>query len=73
VWGNKIQGNSRLRATSGPNRRGVQILNINRMPERETLVELPWAADCCLCVEKLRTVFHLLLVSETVRCSWFPW
>jgi hypothetical protein len=26
------------------------------MSERETVVELPWAADCCPCVEKLRTV-----------------
>ena len=26
------------------------------MSERETAVELPWAADCCPCVEKLRTV-----------------
>ena len=24
--------------------------------ERETVVELPFAADCCPCVEKLRTV-----------------
>ena len=26
------------------------------MSERETVVELPFAADCCPCVEKLRTV-----------------
>jgi hypothetical protein len=26
------------------------------MSERETVGELPWAADCCPCVEKLRTV-----------------
>jgi hypothetical protein len=24
---------------------------INRMSERETVVELPFAADCCPCVE----------------------
>jgi hypothetical protein len=30
---------------------------MNRMSERETVVELPWAADSCPCVEKLRTVF----------------
>jgi hypothetical protein len=29
---------------------------MNRMSERETVVELPFAADCCPCVEKLRTV-----------------
>jgi hypothetical protein len=28
---------------------------INRMSERETVVELPWAAGCCPCVEKLRS------------------
>jgi hypothetical protein len=28
----------------------------HRMSERETVVELPWAADSCPCVEKLRTV-----------------
>jgi hypothetical protein len=28
---------------------------ISRMSERETVVELPFAADCCPCVEKLRT------------------
>jgi hypothetical protein len=32
---------------------------INRMSERETVVELPFAADCCPCVEKLRTVLPL--------------
>jgi hypothetical protein len=26
------------------------------LSERQTVVELPWAADCCPCVEKLRTV-----------------
>jgi hypothetical protein len=31
----------------------------DRMSERETVVELPWAADCCPCVEKLRTVLPL--------------
>jgi hypothetical protein len=37
--------------------------------ERETVVELPFAADCCPCVEKLRTVLPFtVLVSETVRC-----
>jgi hypothetical protein len=34
--------------------------------------ELPFAADRCPCVEKLRTCYHLLLASETVRCSWCP-
>jgi hypothetical protein len=29
------------------------------MSERETVVELPWAADSCPCVEKLRTVLPL--------------
>ena len=29
------------------------------MSERETVVELPFAADCCPCVEKLRTVLPL--------------
>ena len=29
------------------------------MIERETVVELPWAADSCPCVEKLRTVLPL--------------
>jgi hypothetical protein len=32
---------------------------LNRMSEREMLVELPFAADCCPCVEKLRTVLPL--------------
>jgi hypothetical protein len=31
------------------------------MSERETVVELPFAADCCPCVEKLRTVLPLML------------
>jgi hypothetical protein len=31
--------------------------------------ELPFAADRCPCVEKLRTCYQLLLASETVRCS----
>jgi hypothetical protein len=34
--------------------------------------ELPFAADRCPCVEKLRTCHQLLLASETVRCSWCP-
>ena len=29
---------------------------MNRTSERETVVELPFAADCYPCVEKLRTV-----------------
>jgi hypothetical protein len=29
------------------------------MSERETLVELPWAADRCPCVDKLRTLLPL--------------
>jgi hypothetical protein len=33
---------------------------MNRMSEREAaVVELPWAADCCPCVDKLRTVLPL--------------
>jgi hypothetical protein len=31
----------------------------NRMSEREIVVELPWDADCCPCVEELRTVVPL--------------
>jgi hypothetical protein len=27
-----------------------------RMSEREKVVELPFAADCCPCVEKLRAI-----------------
>jgi hypothetical protein len=30
--------------------------------------ELPFAADRCPCVEKLRTCYQLVLASETVRC-----
>jgi hypothetical protein len=36
------------------------------MSERETVVELPFAADCCPCVEKLRTVLPL---SDVIRDS----
>jgi hypothetical protein len=36
------------------------------MSEREAVVELPWAADCCPCVEKLRTV---LPVTVGIRAS----
>jgi hypothetical protein len=32
---------------------------MNRMSERETVVKLHFAADCCPCVEKLRTVLPL--------------
>jgi hypothetical protein len=32
------------------------------LSERETVVELPWAADCCPCVEKLRAVLPLTVV-----------
>jgi hypothetical protein len=43
------------------------------MSERETVVELPFAADCCPCVEKLRTVLPFTVgIRETVRCSWCP-
>jgi hypothetical protein len=42
------------------------------MSERETVDELPFAADRCPCVEKLRTCYQLLLASETVQCSWCP-
>jgi hypothetical protein len=31
---------------------------MNRMSEREIVFKLPFAADCCPCVEKLRTVFY---------------
>jgi hypothetical protein len=44
-WIGKEPIKSQLRATSGP--------------KRETVVELPWAADRCLWVEKLRTVLPL--------------
>jgi hypothetical protein len=50
------------------------------MSERETVVELPFAADCCPCVEKLRTVspvtvgirdgvVHLVLTQRVRTCS----
>jgi hypothetical protein len=56
------------RALSGPNH-APRSQNVKRMlSERETVVE---AADCCPCVEKLRTVSPStnVLVSEPVRCS----
>jgi hypothetical protein len=31
------------------------------MSERETVVEVPFAADCCPCVEKLRTVLTFIV------------
>jgi hypothetical protein len=37
------------------------------MSERETVVEPPWAADCCPCVERLRTVLPLPSRSVGVR------
>jgi hypothetical protein len=37
---------------------------MNRMSERETEVELPWAADSCPCVEKQRTVLPLTVWSQ---------
>jgi hypothetical protein len=37
------------------------------LSERETVVELPFAADCCPCVEKLRTV--LPSTDEGVRAA----
>jgi hypothetical protein len=37
------------------------------MSERETVVELPFAADCCPWVEKLRTVLPLLLALYQIR------
>jgi hypothetical protein len=47
-----------ISSTSGPsNHRAEESKRyIDRMSERETVVELPFAADCCPCVEKLRTV-----------------
>jgi hypothetical protein len=41
---------------------------MNRMAERETVVELPWAADSCPCVGKLRTVVTLT-VGVQRRCG----
>jgi hypothetical protein len=35
---------------------------MNRMSERETVVELPFAAGGCPCVEKLRTVLAFFQV-----------
>jgi hypothetical protein len=32
------------------------------MSERETVVELPWAADCCPCVRSCEPCYHSLLV-----------
>jgi hypothetical protein len=51
------QGNSQLSATSGPNQepRSPNIKLIGCQSVRDS-VELPFAADCCPCVEKLRTV-----------------
>ena len=44
-----------LRATSGPNHEPEESkCCINRMSERETVVELPFAAGCCPCVGKLQ-------------------
>jgi hypothetical protein len=40
------------------------------MSERETVVELPFAADCCPCVEKLRTVLPLMLGGGGGVCVW---
>ena len=39
------------------------------MSERETVVGIPWAADCCPCVEKLRAVLPLTvgIVDEAVQ------
>jgi hypothetical protein len=56
-WGNIGQGKpiKRHLRTTRPQSRGVKCY-INRMSARETVVELPFAADCCPCVEKLRTV-----------------
>ena len=34
---------------------------MNRMSEREAVAELPWAADCCPWVGKLRTVLPLIV------------
>jgi hypothetical protein len=47
---------------------------MNRMSERETVVELPFAAECCPCVEKLRTVLPLTggIRDGVVWCSWCP-
>jgi hypothetical protein len=49
-----------LRATSGPNHEprspNIELIGYQ---SRETVVELPWAAGCCPCVEKLRTVLPL--------------
>jgi hypothetical protein len=62
-------------STSGPSirlqSRGVKQLYMASQKLRQ-LVRLPWAADSCPWVGKLRTVlpFTNRDVSETVRCSW---
>jgi hypothetical protein len=43
---------------------------MNRVSERETVVRLPFAADCCPCAEKLRTVLTLT-VDIKRRCGAF--
>jgi hypothetical protein len=52
--------------------RGVEInIELIGMSERETLVELPWAADCCPRVlEKLRTVSPLTVGIRDAREGW---
>ena len=53
-------GNSQLRATSGPNREpmspNIELIGCQSV---RPWFELPFAADCCPCVEKLRTVLPL--------------
>jgi hypothetical protein len=43
---------------------------MNRMAEREALVEPPWAADCCPWVGKLRTVLPITVGGGGLRMSW---
>jgi hypothetical protein len=54
------------RTTSGPSNHRAEESKcyINRISERETVVGLPWAADSCPWVGKLRTVLPL---SDVIR------
>jgi hypothetical protein len=64
---------AQLSATSGPSDTSrIKIVKIKTDSERETWTSFLFAADRCPCVEKLRTCYQLLLVSETVQCSWCP-
>jgi hypothetical protein len=58
------------RTTSGPSNHRAEESKccINRMSERETVVGLPWAADSCPWVGKLRTVLPLTVWYQR-RCG----